>query len=48
VLDPDGATLYAPDFGRKVPKNGRRLGAVAPTRMLALTNGEAPAEAASE
>ena len=25
VLDPDGATLYSPDFGRKVPSNGRRL-----------------------
>jgi len=25
VLDPDGATLYAPEFPRAVPKSGRRL-----------------------
>jgi len=25
VLDPDGATLYAPEFPRMVPSNGRRL-----------------------
>ena len=25
VLDPDGATLYAHDFPKRVPSNGRRL-----------------------
>ena len=25
MLDPDGATLYAPGFHKKVPTNGRRL-----------------------
>ena len=30
VLDPDGETLYAPDYPRRVPPKGRRLHQPAP------------------
>jgi len=30
VLDPDGETLYAPDYPRRVPPKGRRLHPPAP------------------
>ena len=43
--DPDGATLYAPTFARKVPPNGRRLfapgGAKDAAPAEATANGEA-------
>ncbi len=41
VLDPDGATLYSPEFGRKVPENGRRLYAKEEKPLLLTNNAEA-------
>ena len=48
VLDPDGATLYSADFGRKVPEKGRRLAHphhASATDVAAAPSGEAAAEA---